>query len=138
MALIRIDHNPSARNLLWFGGMLGLFLAIVGAMAWWRFHAPGVAQGFWIAAAVLVVAYYAIPPLRKPLYLGWMYAAFPIGFVMSYVILAATYYLVITPIGLALRLCGHDPLDRRLDRSAKSYWRPHSPAADSRRYFRQF
>lgn len=138
MALIQIDRNPSRQNLLWFGLLLGLFLALVGTIAWWRFGALAVAQGLWVAAAVIAVAYYAIPPLRKPLYLGWMYAAFPFGFIMSYVILAATYYLVFTPIGLLLKALGRDPLDRRFDRSAASYWTPYRPPADNQRYFRQF
>lgn len=35
--------------------------------------------------------------------------------------LAAIYYLVVTPIGLVSRLI-HDPLSRRWNRGAQSYW----------------
>jgi hypothetical protein len=36
-------------------------------------------------------------------------------------LLAAVYYLVVTPIGLVSRLI-HDPLSRRWNRDAQSYW----------------
>jgi hypothetical protein len=67
-----------------------------------------------------------------------MYAAFPIGWVVSHVMLALIYYGVMTPIGLVMRLLGRDPLKRKLDRSADTYWEPREPIANSKRYFQQF
>ena len=37
-----------------------------------------------------------------------------------------------------LRMLGHDPLQRGFDPSAPSYWVPHRPAGEVRRYFQQF
>ena len=51
-----------------------------------------------------------------------MCAAFPIGWVVSHALMAAIYYLVITPMAVAMRLLGRDPLDRRFDRDATTYW----------------
>lgn len=76
--------------------------------------------------------------LATRLYRGWMFAALPIGWVISHVILGAVYYLVITPIGLILRAVGNDPMQRRIDRAAATYWIPHTQQTDSSRYFRQF
>ena len=39
--------------------------------------------------------------------------ALPIGILVSTVVLAVTYYLVLTPIGLLARLFGYDPMARR-------------------------
>ena len=58
------------------------------------------------------------------MYVGWMDASWPMGWVFSHVLLGVTYYLVITPIGLILRLLGKDPMRRRFDREAKTYWIP--------------
>jgi len=138
MAVIEINKNPSRRELLVFGLLLLIFAGIVGGLIWYKFGAPGIAQKVWIVGGVLVAAFYAIPPIRRPLYLGWMYAAFPIGFVVSHVILALIYYLVFTPIGLLLRLFGKDPMSRKIDREAASYWVEHDPHRDPARYFRQF
>ena len=138
MAVIDINKNPSRRELLVFGILLGLFAALVGALCRFRFGAPGVARTVWIAGAAVVGLYFVLPPLRRPLYLGWIYAAFPIGWVVSHLVLAAIYYLVFTPIGLILRAAGKDPMTRAFDRSAQSYWVEHDPHKDLRRYVRQF
>ena len=44
-----------------------------------------------------------------------------------YALLALVFYLVFAPVGIALRLLGRDPLQRRLDPSAKSYWQDRKP-----------
>jgi hypothetical protein len=67
------------------------------------------------------------------------YLAWPIGFVVSHVVLALVYYLVLTPIGLAMRVFGYDPMRREFDRSAESYWIARDTAEiKAERYFRQF
>ena len=76
--------------------------------------------------------------LRRWVWLGWLYAAFAIGWTLSHLGLAATYYLLLAPTGLLLRLFRGDPLDRGLDRSAASYWTARRQVRDVRRYFRQF
>jgi hypothetical protein len=49
------------------------------------------------------------------------------------------FYLVLTPVGLLLRLLGKDPLHRKPDRSAASYWVKRAPEKiDPERYERLF
>jgi hypothetical protein len=48
------------------------------------------------------------------------------------------FYGVITPIGLAARLLGHDPMQRGFDRQARSYWLRRDRVTSPGRYFRQF
>lgn len=77
-------------------------------------------------------------PAAKTLYTGWMRAAVPLGWTFSHILLAAIYYLLFTPLGLLMRARGHDPMQRRFDPTATTYWtaRPKAPAPS--RYFRQF
>ena len=138
MAIIEINTDPSKKELRWFGVMLVVFVLAVGALVRWQFDAPAAAQRIWIAGGVLSMVYVVAPPLRRWIFVGWIYAAFPIGWTVSHVLLASIYYLVFTPIGLLLRLIKGDPLERQLDPSATSYWRPHESLRDVRRYFRQF
>jgi hypothetical protein len=49
-----------------------------------------------------------------------------IGKVWTAIILAIVYLLSVGPIGLVMRLLGHDPLDRRLT-PEPSFWRAHEP-----------
>ena len=62
----------------------------------------------------------------------------PIGWTVSHVVVSIVFYLVMTPIGLIMRMVGHDPMCRHLDPNASSYWMAYNPKADSARYFRQF
>ena len=138
MTLLEINRHPSARELGWFGVLLAVFVALAGGLVHWRLEAPAAARMIWTAGAALTAIHVAVPPLRRWIYLAWLYAAFPIGWTLSHLVLAATYYLVLAPIGLSLRLFRGDPLDRGPDRSAASYWTARRPVRDVRRYFRQF
>lgn len=136
--MIEVNKNPSRRDLMWFGILFPVFIAILGTIIHWRFGAPSVARLVWIVGAAVTILYGAIPAIRAPFYVGWMYAVFPIGWTISHLVLAMIYYLVVTPLGIFLRLRGIDPLERELDRSADTYWKPHKPAQRPNRYLRQF
>ena len=49
-----------------------------------------------------------------------------LGKVWTAALLAIVYLLSVGPIGLVMRLIGHDPLDRRLA-PEPSFWRAHEP-----------
>jgi TRAP-type C4-dicarboxylate transport system permease small subunit len=138
MALIEINKNPSQRELKWFGVLLALFFTVVGGVLWWRAAQPTAATVTLGLGLVLVAVYAAFPGLRRWVYLGWMYAALPIGWVVSHVLLGIIFYLIMTPIGLTMRLFGYDPMSRQFDRGADTYWRRRDSESDTRRYFRQF
>jgi len=122
--------------LRWFGVIIALFFGIVGGVTWWAGAtvAPRVLWGIGLGLAAL---YYAIPPLRLPLYLSWMRAVQPIGWVVSHLALGLIFYGLITPLGATMRLFGRDPLRMRRDAAADSYWTPHEPGGDTDRYFKQ-
>ncbi|MCC7390260.1 MAG: hypothetical protein IT431_16010 [Phycisphaerales bacterium] len=76
-------------------------------------------------------------PRGAALYRAWMLGAMPIGWVLSHAMMLAVFYGVVTPVGLLVRAAGRDPMTRRFDRSAGSYWVKHEPGADPGRYFKQ-
>lgn len=139
MAVIEINKNPSRYELRMFSGIgMPIFCAIMGA---WRLHQSGdliLATILWGIGLLVAVIGLRWPTFVRPLFLGWMYAIFPIGWTISHLILAVIYYLVLTPIGLMVRLFRPDQLGKRFDRTAKTYWVPHEPEQDRTRYFRQF
>ncbi len=136
--MIRIEHNPSRRQLAVFGLMWLVFFGILGGMAWWRTGSFVSAGGFWATGALVPALGLVRPGVLRIIYLAAAYATFPIGFVVSYIILAVVYYFVLTPIGLVLRLTGYDPMQRRFDRTAKTYWLPREQDESTEKYFRQF
>lgn len=138
MALLEINRNPSRRDLAWFGAVLLLFFVVIGGVAGRALHSDLARHVLWGAGSVLALVYYAAPPLRRPMFVGWMYAAYPIGFVVSHVLLGLVYFGVVTPIGLLMRAVGHDPMARHFDRSSPTYWIARERVLDVKRYFRQF
>jgi len=137
MSLIRIDRNPSPRQLAVFGIIWLVFFAGVG---WAALSRDGWASAaiVWSVAVLVPAIGWFVPSLLRIVYLGMAYLTFPIGLVVSFVILAAIYYVVLTPIGLVMRLAGYDPMCRLRDANAASYWTPRKPAGNMRRYFRQY
>jgi polyferredoxin len=65
---------------------------------------------------------------------AWMLLAEGLSFVTTRIILAAVFFLVVTPIGVVKRLMGWDPLSRRGARGA-SYWRPYSERQRNTRHY---
>ena len=136
MSLIRLNTRPAARDLRVFGLCC---VALLGFMGWSasRRGLPSVAVAAWVAGALVVLPGLIYPALLRPVYLLAIYVTFPIGFVLSYVILTAVYCLVFAPIGLLLRLGGKDPLTRRFDPQLKSYWTHRPDNASPASYFNQ-
>jgi hypothetical protein len=63
----------------------------------------------------------------------------PLAWTVSTLLLVLIYYVVLTPIAVASRLLGRDPLQRKFDRDAPSYWvKRDETLAESGSYFRQF
>ncbi len=139
MPVIEIKRNPTRRELNQFGFIWLGFLTFFGAIARFKLGEPTVALVLWVAAVVVPVVGWLVPSVMRAVFLGMSYAAWPIGLVVSHVILALVYYLVFTPIGLAMRIFGYDPMKRGFDDGATSYWVTRDPAAAApKRYFRQF
>ena len=112
-----------------------VFLAIARwKMGMWPLWPIWMGCGGLATGALLWIA----PQLARPFYVAWLTIGGVIGFVISNLLLVLVFYIVITPIGLLLRLVGKDPLERRLDRSAATYWKDAEKPVDARRYFRQF
>lgn len=138
MAMMELNLNPSRRELRQFA-VISLFgFALIGLVLWWRFEARTAATVLWTLAPLVGVVGLVVPPAIKPLYVGMMVAGYPIGFVVSHVVLGITFYLVFTTIALIFRLIGRDPLHRTFDPAAETYWITRKPTTDARRYFRQF
>ena len=139
MSIVRINRHPTLKQLNQFGLIWLGFLMFFGAVAWFRLDSPRLAVGLWVAAAVVPAIGWLAPWFMRLVFLGMSYAAWPIGFVVSHVVLAMVYYLVMTPIGLAMRVFGYDPMTRRGDLAKKSYWvERDSGTRGPDSYFRQF
>ena len=138
--VISLVFNAENRLMQLLGVLIpALFAAAGGAVRWgWADEMWAVAGTVWALGALGAALAWMWPAAGRLGYIGWVCAAYPIGWSISHLLLAIIYYLVIMPIGLAMRLVGYDPLRRAFDGAATSYWIEHKPVEDVDRYFRQY
>ena len=110
----------SPRQLRKFGINIAIPLLIIGCILIWRHRWTGpyfiVLAGFFLLSGLLIPRYLA--PIERV----WMAFAHVLGVVMTYVLLTVTFFLVITPMGLFLRLIGKDLLNKKISSKKYSYW----------------
>lgn len=135
--MIEINWNPDARTLRWFAGLQIAFFAVLGFL--WR-ESLGTSGAVLLMALSLGLGAIGLvrPAWIRWVYVVWMVLVFPIGWVMSHLVLAVVYYAVLTPIALLVRWRSGDPLHREIDPSATTYWTERRRAADVSDYFRQY
>ena len=138
MTWSEIRFDPPDRTLRQFAGLwLGFFVLLAG---WSYFGHSQPIPAVILAALGLAIG---VSGLFRPRAIRWVFvaslvAAFPIGWVLSHVLLALAFYGVFLPIGLLFRLMGRDPLQLRPNSDQATYWAPKPMPADLRRYLRQF
>ena len=138
MGMIEVKKTFSRRELLWFGPLFALFIALIGWVLWQSGVGWDILSVLAIAAGLLIVVYYLVPPLQRPLYRGWMFSVMPIGWIISHLLLIAIYYLLFTPIGIIMKVVGYDPMRRKLEPGQRTYWVKRQKPEDPQRYFKQY
>jgi hypothetical protein len=74
-----------------------------------------------IATALLLLVSLARPIWLRPLNIAWMRLASLIGRVVNPIVMFILFVLLVVPAGLLMRL-GYDPLRKRKNPDAASYW----------------
>jgi hypothetical protein len=95
---------PDKKGLREFGLVTGaLLVGLFGVLLPWLFHL-GFPLWPWIIAGILWGLALLLPMGLKLIYHGWMFIAL--------ILLALVFYLIITPLGLIMRLWGKQPMQR--------------------------
>jgi hypothetical protein len=138
MALIDVNWNPPRRQLRQFAVLFLIFIGGLGTVLYFKGKPLLVSEILWNLSWVVCLAGLIYPPLVRPVYVAMMAVALPIGFVVSTILLVIIYYLILTPIGLAMRLFGYDPMRMRRVVGTGSLWIERPKKINVRRYFRQY
>jgi hypothetical protein len=137
MSLIRINRNPSRRQLAVFCVLWAVFFGLLGVAALRR-GTTSWAIAFGVVAVCVPALGRIVPGMLRFIYVSSAYLTLPIGWVVSHLVLAGVYYAVLTPIGLAMRCFGYDPMGRSFNRASQTYWIARQEPDRVDRYFRQF
>lgn len=126
------------KQLRTFGIALTVFLGAIGLIQFLKGNEP-TNFWFWGAAALILLTTLAVPVFIKPIYRVAIFIAHILGWINTRIILGLIYYLLFTPIGLIMKVVGKDPLHRKFDKQATSYWniRDRTPQPKEN-YLRQF
>jgi len=117
MEKLNLDKN----NLRKFGIIMGIAFLAITLFVLIR-HRHTILPTF-IISAIFFISAFIIPTLLKPIYIIWMKLALILSWINTRLILLIIFYLIFTPVGLAMRLFGVDLLDRRIERSKETYWK---------------
>ncbi|HYO99317.1 MAG TPA: SxtJ family membrane protein [Pyrinomonadaceae bacterium] len=117
-----------------FGLLVGGVLVALGG--WWLYRGrfPVLAPVLANTGALLMLLGGIYPKSLVVPNRLWMGMAEAMGFVMTRVILGVVFFLVVTPIGLARRVFGGDPLGRRGGRT-ESYWKPYTERRNDPKHY---
>lgn len=148
MALTQINWDPSPKETKRFAVSILVGFTIIAWTVWllqghWQasLEAAGMSWGplplLWGGPMVIGLLSLLHPVIARPFYLVWMGFAFVMGNIMSYLVLGLFFYLVISPLGLLLRLLGYDPLRIRKP-IAGSNWSNHKQPASKDAHERLF
>lgn len=132
-----INKNPSAKELVKFGATFLIGMGVIGLVYQFYFHKEPIAHGLWIAGGVVFLLS-LIPPIGRLLYIFWMGLGITMGLITSPIILVVVFLLLITPVGLFFKLIGRDPMKRKLEPSAASYWEEYKENEDPATYVKQY
>ena len=133
-----VSFTPSTRVLRQFAVLV---LVVFGGLAVWYGAVRdqvGLATAFAIAAVVIGPLGLIAPQAIRPVFVAWMVVAFPVGWTVSRVLLAAVFYGLFTPLGVVFRLIGRDRLQRAPRPDRATYWTSKAQPTEMRDYFRQF
>lgn len=101
------------------------FACVFGLVSGWLFYRHGTGAGAVVTGALAAGFFGAallVPALLGPLNRLWLRFGLVLHAVVNPLILGALFFIVFTPMGLAMRLFGADLLRLRRKAEGESYW----------------
>lgn len=132
--MLRLKETP----LEWikFTAVMGLALNLVIGLLCWKTGLPPALLISSACVAILAIAAALIRPhWFRGFYRGGMTFSFQIGQVIGKVLLTAFFFLLVTPMGLLLRLLGKDLLLLKSQPGQKTYWKKSKSSREFERMF---
>ena len=141
--MIDFDFTSEKRDIRLFSRIVPTVLIIWGTVSGLWIQDPSWAgrAHLWLYGVAVVLFFWGMfsPYTLRPVYVAWMYFTRVVAFLLTTLVLGLVFYIGVTGVGLLMRLLGKNPLDRKLDRSAPTYWIRHQPYKfNAHHYERQF
>ena len=121
-----MPHPPGERSFGLSVGSVCLAAALLGV---WRGRLAVAAPLLAVGILLVVCGYFASPVLRVPNRVWWRFAQ-ALGWINARIILTVFFALVLTPVGVVMRMLGRNPLRVR---DTRTNWSP-ARRRDARHY----
>ena len=139
MALVSLNLKPNEKQLRDFGKISLVMFASLGLLLKLLY---GLQVGAVIVLCLSGLAMYILSRIStsiiKPIYVVFVVVTFPIGCVVSHTVMGIFYFGIITPVALFFKIIKRDPLCRKADKAAGSYWIEYRKKHSTKDYFNQF
>lgn len=116
-----------------FGEVMAVALLLLSFVQIYRLRSSSLI--FLSLAGIFLICAFYFPQALRPVEKAWMKFGEKMGTVTTAIILLLTYFLVIAPLGMAMRIFGKDLLFIRPDPSAATFWIDSDHAGSGSRYF---
>jgi len=113
-------------NLRVFGYIWSLIFCYLGFSFEKNIFLFAIALAFFLSASFFPQIY-----IKTRIYQLWIKFGEFIGHINSKIIIALLFFFIFTPIALILKLFGKDLLNKKLDKTAKTYFKPRTTQATS-------
>ena len=128
--------SSDVRSLRSFGFLVGGVFLLLGV---WPVAVRREDPRLWaLTAAILLLGPAVVHPRALgPVHRVWMKIGHVLGWINTRIILSFLFYVIVTPVGLVLRLRAKDPMQRVFDPRAATYRLPRQgrPASHMRHQF---
>jgi predicted membrane protein len=78
---------------------------------------------FYLLGTAIILLYLLFPALLNLIYFIVKKIVFLFGWLIGNLVLLLFFYVIFTPLGLAMRMFKKDLLDRKIEKDRKSYWK---------------
>ena len=116
------NHLPSNKK---FGLFFSAIFVLIAVYVYLKFRVEFAVFALTIST-LFAIAAFLTPQILSPLNRLWFYLGLLLGKIVSPIVLALIFFVLITPVSLVTRLFGRDELKIK-KRTVESYWVDRSP-----------
>ncbi|MFC2094597.1 SxtJ family membrane protein [Bacteroidota bacterium] len=112
----------SEKNLKKNGFVIGVANLIAGGLIYILFSNLYISIFLIILGLIIILSSFLFPKKLSFFYKVWMGFAFAVGWIISRILLAAIFIIIVSPIAIIAKLFGKQFLDLKFHDNKSSYW----------------
>lgn len=129
-------HGSTLPTERTFGLFFTAIFLLATGYAWYKDFTNAWVEAFLGLSLIFLICTLAMPNVLRPLNKAWYQLGLMLGRFVSPVVLGILFFIVITPVAIAMRLAGRDALLLK-KRNVDSYWIDRKPTGPEPESFKE-